>query len=141
MRRKKQTINILKYFQSIFFPVPLCRINPWLRNEVPNMHYHRCSMCKHLFKDFVFLHPNYKYRNSSVFFQTSLFVASAVDQSIEEEEIRAQAFVNELNDEFNQRKNIQVRAEWDYGSNITAYNEQRKEKIGAELAEYYKVRG
>lgn len=79
--------------------------------------------------------------NCVVFFQTTFFIASAVDQSIEEEEIRAQAFLNELNDEFNQRKNIQVCAEWDYGSNITAYNEQRKEKVGAELAEYFKVRG
>lgn len=69
------------------------------------------------------------------------FLTNAVDQSIEEDEIRAQAFLNELNDEFNQRKNIHVRAEWDYGSNITDYNEQRKEKIGAEMAVYYKVRG
>lgn len=68
-------------------------------------------------------------------------MSNAVDQSIEEEEIRAQAFLNELNDEFNQRKNIQVRAEWDYASNITDYNEQRKEKVDAETAEYHKVRG
>lgn len=63
-----------------------------------------------------------------------------MDQSIEEEEIRAQAFLSELNDELNQRKNIQVHAEWDYGSNVTDYNEQRKEKIAAEMAEYSKVR-
>lgn len=64
-----------------------------------------------------------------------------MDQSIEEEEIRAQAFLNELNDEFNQHKSVEVHAEWDYGSNITDYNELRKEKVSAEAAEYYKVRG
>lgn len=62
-----------------------------------------------------------------------------MDQSIEEEEIRAQAFLNELNDEFNQRKNVQVHAEWNYVSNITDENARQKEKVEAESAEYYKV--
>lgn len=49
-------------------------------------------------------------------------------------------FLEELNGEFNQRHNIEMLAGWDYGSNITDYNEQRKEKVQAEAAEFYKVR-
>lgn len=63
----------------------------------------------------------------------------AVDQSIEEEEIRAQSFLTELNGELDQRKSIQATAEWKYATNITDANEKRKDEIGAENAEFYKV--
>lgn len=62
-----------------------------------------------------------------------------VDQNIEEEEIRARAFLDELNDELNERKSKQTTAEWNFNTNITKENEERKNVIAAENAEFYKV--
>lgn len=66
-------------------------------------------------------------------------MTNAVDQGIEEEEIRAQVHLNELNDILNQRKSVESTAQWNYESNITDYNQKRQEEISEENAEYYKV--
>lgn len=63
----------------------------------------------------------------------------AVDQNIEEEEIRAQAFLDELNDELNARRSNQTLAEWNFNINITKENEAIKDVIATENAEFYKV--
>lgn len=62
-----------------------------------------------------------------------------VDQNIEEEEIRARAYLDELNDELNERRCKQVTAEWNFNVNITKENEERKDAIAAENAEFSKV--
>lgn len=62
-----------------------------------------------------------------------------IDQNIEEEEIRARSFLDELNDELNERKNQQVTAEWNFSTNITKENEEIKDNIAAKNAEFYKV--
>lgn len=62
-----------------------------------------------------------------------------IDQNIEEEEIRARAYLDELNDELNERKYKQVLAEWNFNVNITKQNEEYKDAIAAENAEYSKV--
>lgn len=67
-------------------------------------------------------------------------IVQGLDQNIEEEEIRARSFLDELNDELNERKNEQTTAEWNYNINITKENEERKNDIAAENAEFYKVR-
>lgn len=67
-------------------------------------------------------------------------LVAGIDQGIEEEEIRAQAYLDELNDELNERKSRQVTAEWNFNSNITDANEKAKDAIAAENAEFYKVR-
>ena len=66
-------------------------------------------------------------------------LAICIDQNIEEEEIRARAYLDELNDELNERKNKQVIAEWNFNTNITKQNEEYKDTIAAENAEYSKV--
>lgn len=71
------------------------------------------------------------------FYQLNIVVA--VDQNIEEEEIRAQAFLDELNDELNERRANQTLAEWNFNSNITKENEAIKDAIAAKNAEFYKV--
>lgn len=63
----------------------------------------------------------------------------SVDQNIEEEEIRARAYLDELNSELNERRCRIVTAEWDYNSNITKENEERKDAIAADNAEFTKV--
>lgn len=62
-----------------------------------------------------------------------------IDQNIEEEEIRARAYLDELNDELNERKTKQVLAEWNFNVNITKQNEERKDAIAAENAVFSKV--
>lgn len=62
-----------------------------------------------------------------------------IDQNIEEEEIRARAYLDELNDELNERKSKQVIAEWNFNVNITKQNEEYKDAIAAENAEFSKV--
>lgn len=66
-------------------------------------------------------------------------VATCIDQNIEEEEIRARAYLDELNDELNERKTKQVLAEWNFNVNITKQNEEHKDAIAAENAEFSKV--
>lgn len=70
-----------------------------------------------------------------------LFQAStrAVDQALEDEEITAQDFMSELNEEYNRRKNIETIAAWAYASNITDENEKLKNDVSAENAKFYKV--
>lgn len=63
----------------------------------------------------------------------------AVDQKIEEEEIRAQQFMTELNDELNRRKNIEMIASWQYASNITDENEKIKNEVAFDNAKFTKV--
>lgn len=63
-----------------------------------------------------------------------------IDQNIEEEEIRARAYLDELNDELNERRCKETIAEWNFNSNITKENEERLDKIAAENAEFHKVR-
>lgn len=70
------------------------------------------------------------------FFQAS---TRAVDQALEDEEITAQDFMTELNEEYNRRKNIETIAAWAYASNITDENEKIKNDVSAENAKYYKV--
>lgn len=62
-----------------------------------------------------------------------------IDQNIEEEEIRAKAYLDELNDELNERKNKQTIVEWNFNTNVTKENEERKDAIAAENAEFFKV--
>lgn len=73
-------------------------------------------------------------------FRSQFGSIQSVDQNIEEEEIRARAFLDELNDELNERKNRQTLAEWDFNSNITDANQKRKDEIAAENAVFTKVR-
>lgn len=63
-----------------------------------------------------------------------------MDPSIVEEEIRAQKFLDELNREMIRHKNIDVQAEWNYDTNITVLNAQKKEAAAAAFAEFSKVR-
>lgn len=62
-----------------------------------------------------------------------------IDQNIEEEEIRARAYLDELNDELNERKTKLVLAEWNFNVNITKHNEELKDAVSAENAEFSKV--
>lgn len=70
---------------------------------------------------------------------SQLNIIGCVDQNIEEQEIRARSYLDELNDELNERKHKEVVAEWNYNSNITDKNEEIKDAIASENAEYYKV--
>lgn len=63
----------------------------------------------------------------------------AIDQLIEEEEIRAQTFIEEFEEEMIQRRYLDVVANWDYASNITDYNEKRKNEVSADNARFAKV--
>lgn len=64
---------------------------------------------------------------------------NGVDQGLEDEEIQAQEYIQELNHEIQRRRNIEANAEWDYYSNITDENEKRKLEVSAESAKFYKV--
>lgn len=67
--------------------------------------------------------------------------AHAFDQDLEEEEIRAQAFLAELNEEYDHRRNVEQIVGWAYGSNITEENEKHRAEVLAENAKFYKVSG
>lgn len=64
---------------------------------------------------------------------------TAVDQNIEEEEIRAQAYLDELTSELNERKANQTLAEWNFNSNITTENQAIKDAVSADNAAFFKV--
>lgn len=64
---------------------------------------------------------------------------NAIDQDIEEEEIRAQAFLDRIGDELVQRRNLDAIVNWEYASNITDHNEKRKNEVAADNAKYAKV--
>lgn len=64
---------------------------------------------------------------------------TAVDQNIEEEEIRAQAYIDELNLELIERRTKQEIAEWNFNSNITKENQAVKDAIAADNAAFSKV--
>lgn len=66
--------------------------------------------------------------------------AYGIDQDIEEEEIRAQTFLDNLGEELIQRRNLDVVANWAYASNITDANEKRKNEVSADNAKFAKVR-
>lgn len=70
---------------------------------------------------------------------SQLNTIGCVDQNIEEEEIRARSYLDELNDELNERRSKAVTAEWNFNVNITKENEEIKDAIAAENAEYFKV--
>lgn len=72
-------------------------------------------------------------------FASKVCSVQGVDQKVEEEEIRARAFLDELNDELNERRCKQLTAEWNFNVNITKENEETKTAISAENAEFYKV--
>lgn len=65
-------------------------------------------------------------------------VAQAIDQLIEEEEIRAQTFIDEFEEEMIQRRNLDAVVNWDYASNITDYNEKRKNEVLADNTRFAK---
>lgn len=60
-------------------------------------------------------------------------------ESIEEEEVRAQAFLNVLNVELNHKRTILTEAEWNFVTNITDANQAIKDALAAENAKYIKV--
>lgn len=64
---------------------------------------------------------------------------NGIDQNIEEEEIRARAFLDELDDELNKRRANLTLAEWNFTTNITKENEEYKEVLSAANAEFTKV--
>lgn len=72
-------------------------------------------------------------------FEQTLSYNNAVDQNIEEEEIRAQVLVNELNDEFVRRRSLEATAGWNHATNITDENEKIKTEIALDNAKYAKV--
>lgn len=67
-------------------------------------------------------------------------VVYGVDQELENEEILAQDYMNELDGQLLHANNIEVTAEWNYASNITDENEKIKTEISAKNAEFYKVK-
>lgn len=67
-------------------------------------------------------------------------VVYGVDQELENEEILAQDYMNELNGELARCSNLEVIAEWNYASNITDENEKIKTELSAKNAEFYKVK-
>lgn len=64
---------------------------------------------------------------------------NGVDQGLEDEEIQAQEYIQELNYEIQMRRNQEANAEWDYYSNITDATEKRKLEVSTENAKFYKV--
>lgn len=64
---------------------------------------------------------------------------TAVDQNIEEEEIRAQAYLDELNLELIERRRNESLAEWNFNSNITKENQAIKDAISTDNAAFLKV--
>lgn len=64
---------------------------------------------------------------------------TAVDQNIEEEEVRAQAYIDELNFELIERRTNQTTAEWNFNSNITKENQAIKGAVLADNAAFSKV--
>lgn len=68
-----------------------------------------------------------------------MFHINAVDQGIEEEETQAQAFLGKLNVELNHRRSLLTTAEWNYVTNITDANQEIKDALAAENAQFAKV--
>lgn len=64
---------------------------------------------------------------------------SALDQNIEEEEIRAQAYIDDLNSELIERRTNESIAAWNFNSNITKENQAKKDAISADNAAFLKV--
>lgn len=64
---------------------------------------------------------------------------TAVDQNIEEEEIRAQAYLDEINLELIERRAKESIAAWNFNSNITQENQAIKDAISADNAAFLKV--
>lgn len=54
------------------------------------------------------------------------------------EELRARSYLDGLNDELNERKCKQATAEWNFNTNITKHNEEQKDAIATENAEFLK---
>lgn len=60
-------------------------------------------------------------------------------ESVTEEEARALAWIADLNDEINLKKNKGAISGWKYASNITDENEKENNKVSLELAKELKV--
>lgn len=69
----------------------------------------------------------------------TLCATLAVDQAIEDEEIRAEEFLAGLNVELNRQANQIAEASWAYGSNITDHNERVKNDVMTAGAAFSKV--
>ncbi|XP_037038832.1 angiotensin-converting enzyme-like [Bradysia coprophila] len=82
-----------------------------------------------------------KTRNKILISTITLILATTVngvDQGLEDEEIQAQEYIQELNYEIQMRRNQEANAEWNYYSNITDETERRKLEVSTENAKFYK---
>lgn len=66
-------------------------------------------------------------------------VVVAVDQALEDEEIHAEEFMYELNDDLRRRQNLDAEAAWEYETNITDETVRKKNEVAAENAKFLKV--
>lgn len=66
-------------------------------------------------------------------------LASAFDQALEDEEIRAEDYVQALNARMNQQSNILAETSWAYSSNLTDHNERIMNDASAASANFVKV--
>lgn len=66
-------------------------------------------------------------------------VAVAIDQALEDEEIRAVEHMTALDAQINHQRNAYANVAWAYGSNVTEYNARLKNEASAENAIFYKV--
>lgn len=70
----------------------------------------------------------------------SCAIVVAVDQELEDEELRAEEYMDVLNEELEHQANIVVEANWQYASNITDENERLKNEAASLEAIFTKVR-
>jgi Angiotensin-converting enzyme len=68
-----------------------------------------------------------------------LCATTAFAAPTDDEEARAKAYMDELNDEFLTRRNTETNASWDYASNITDANLEKRNEISTANAEFSKV--
>lgn len=70
-----------------------------------------------------------------------LAIVAAVDQALEDQEIRAGEYMETLNAELNRQNNIVAEAAWAYGSNVTEHNARLKNDASVKSALFSKVSG
>ncbi|XP_043950381.1 angiotensin-converting enzyme [Drosophila biarmipes] len=68
----------------------------------------------------------------------ALLATWGVCLALPQEEIEAKEYLENLNKELAKRSNVEIEAMWNYGSNITAENERKKNEVSAELAKFKK---
>lgn len=66
-------------------------------------------------------------------------VTVAIEQALENEEIRAIKYMEALDAKLSHQKNLNAKAEWVYESNVTEYNVRLKNEASAERAIFFKV--